>query len=347
MSYPCLTIDNLKLESNCRNVFNHCHDAGLSVAAVTKCVRSHPEIVYATIRCGADFIADSRIDFLKKLNCSVPKLCTRTTMPGQEEDAVRYSDISVESEISVLDSLNHAAFSLGLKHRVVLMIDLGDLREGIFFEDVDAIRYFVKKVLSLPNLEMYGIGTNLSCFGSILPDETNLGHLVDIARLIRAEFSIELPFVSGGATSTYSLLCQGRLPEGITNLRIGEAWLTGYDTSSNLVIDNTFNDVFKIEAEIIEIKRKPSKPIGTPGKDAFGNSVEFADRGNILRAICAIGKADTDINSLFPCDKRIAVLGGSSDHLILDISNADNYQVGDTVSFNVNYSSLMHFSQYL
>ena len=345
MTYPLLKADNNKLMHNCKAVVSRCHDKGISVAAVCKCVWSDENIVSIAQDCGFDFIADSRITSLEDVSVSIPRMCIRTTAPGDEANVVKHCEISLESEESVLPLLDRAAADYGTVHKVVLMIDLGDLREGIFVSDKDAICSFAEKALACRNLELYGIGTNLSCFGSILPDTDNLTKLVNIAEMLRQKYSIPLPFVSGGATSSYNFLLDGSLPAGITNLRIGEAWLLGHDTSNHLEIPGLCSDAFTIEAKIIEVKTKPSKPVGKSGLNAFGETVEFPDSGDMLRAVCALGRADTDTENLIPCDSRIEILGASSDHLILNISGAPQYKAGDIVKFIPRYSALMHMSQ--
>ena len=76
--------------------------------------------------------------------------------------------------------------------------------------------------------------------------------------------------------------------------------------------------------------------------DAFCEKPSFKDNGIIKRAILAIGKQDISIKGLIPVDERINILGGSSDHLILDITHASNkYEVGDIVDFRVDYGCLL------
>ena len=101
------------------------------------------------------------------------------------------------------------------------------------------------------------------------------------------------------------------------------------------------SDVFVLEAEIIEIKEKPSFPIGIIGMDAFGKTPEFVDKGNMLRAILAIGKQDVDYKELIPFD-TVNLLGSSSDHIIVDIGESHNiYKTGDTMKFNLTYASIL------
>lgn len=97
-----------------------------------------------------------------------------------------------------------------------------------------------------------------------------------------------------------------------------------------------------LEAQIVELKEKPSLPIGEVGVDAFGQKPYYEDRGIIKRAIIAIGKQDTDIDSMEPLDPQVEILGGSSDHIILDVTKSGKeYKVGDIVQFVVGYGGML------
>ncbi|SPZ97714.1 alanine racemase [Staphylococcus aureus] len=41
-------------------------------------------------------------------------------------------------------------------------------------------------------------------------------------------------------------------------------------------------------------------------------------------------------------DQHINILGASSDHLMLDLNGQGHYQVGDHISFSLNYEALSH-----
>lgn len=60
------------------------------------------------------------------------------------------------------------------------MFDLGDLREGYFYEE----DFFnnVREIVRLKNIEIIGIATNLTCYGAIIPSRENIGRLVSIAK---------------------------------------------------------------------------------------------------------------------------------------------------------------------
>ncbi|MEM3250484.1 MAG: alanine/ornithine racemase family PLP-dependent enzyme, partial [Thermoplasmata archaeon] len=66
------------------------------------------------------------------------------------------------------------------------------------------------------------------------------------------------------------------------------------------------------------------------------------DRGIRKRAILAIGKQDIEFDHLIPLDKDVQILGGSSDHMVVDV-NESEYEVGDIIQFYPFYPSILKF----
>lgn len=290
-----------------------------------------------------DYLADSRIQNIINYD-SVPKEKVLLRLPQQSEVdlVIKYVDISCNSELTTIVKLNEAAIKQGKVHKIILMIDLGDLREGLFFTEKDEIHKTVQEILKLSNIELYGIGTNLTCYGAIIPKADNLSILADLVTELRETYKIELPMVSGGNSSSLYLIEKGQLPAGINNLRLGEAFVLGNETAYGERIPGTHNDLFVLEAEIIELKTKPSIPIGEVGMDAFGMRPSYEDRGNIKRAILAFGQQDGNIEGMTPIDPDIDILGASSDHLIMDVSRSKiDYKIGDSIGFTLNYGGLL------
>lgn len=342
--YPRLTTDLVKLRQNMDNMTALCHERGLSCALVSKCVCAAEPIVKEMDESGCDFIADSRIENLAPMKVKKPRYLLRISSPSRAADTVRCSEVSQESEIDSVRLLGSEAARQERRHRVVVMADMGDLREGVIFSDRAGLLELARAVCREDMLELYGLGVNFSCYGGILPDKKNLTALVELAEFLRRETGREIPFVSGGNSSSLTMLLDGAIPKGITNLRIGEGFLLGRETSGGKGLPGFNHDCFTLEAEIIELKRKPSKPIGTSGLNAFGEPVSFPERGEMLRAICALGRQDTEISGLTPRDERIEVLGASSDHLLLNLSELPGARTGDVIAFNVDYGALLHSS---
>src|SRR5699024_246270 len=274
------------------------------------------------------YLADSRVENLKKMKYyKIPKILLRIPMLSEVEDVVEYSDISLNSEMKVIEALSNVAVKKNKVHNIVLMVDLGDLREGYFEED--SLYKAIESVLKFSGVNLIGLGTNLSCYGGVIPEKENLNRLANIAENIEKKFKIKLDIISGGNSSSLHLLYDNSMPDRINNLRLGESLVLGRETAFGKKIDGTYGDVFKLVVEAIERKEKPSRPIGKIGMDAFGKTTTFNDKGIRKRMICAIGRQDVELSDINPVDEDIIILGGSSDHLLLDITNSRiEYTVG-------------------
>ena len=340
--YPRIIADLDRLRENMERMTALCHAHGLTAALVSKCVCADVRIAGLMAEAGADFLADSRVQNLARLPGSKPRYLLRVAQPSEVDDVVRCAEVSQQSEPCTVRLLGEAAARQGKRHKVVIMIDMGDLREGVFFRDTDAIHALAESVIACPALELYGVGVNMTCFGGVLPSQENLSGLVQIARSLRKRYGLPIPFVSGGNSSALTMLRAGAIPEGITNLRIGEGYLLGNDTGALVPMEGYHTDCFTLEAQLVEVKRKPSRPIGDCGANAFGEKVEFPDRGEMRRGICAIGRQDVVPGGLTPHDSRVEILGASSDHLIVNLTGAPDYKVGDVLSFNLDYGALLH-----
>ena len=347
--YPKLRIDLNKIKQNLDKITGIVNEANCSIMIVTKVVCADKEIIKIIEQNdNVDYYADSRIENLASISASIDtktkkkKVLLRLPMLSDVDRVVKHADISLNSEIETIKALDRAAMSQGLKHKIILMLDLGDLREGIYFTDEQEIYDTVNQILELQNIELYGIGVNLTCYGAVIPQNENLSMLVDFAHKIEEKFNIKLPVVSGGNSSSLHLIEKKELPKGINNLRIGEAFYLANETAYCNKIEGMVDDAILLEAEIIELKEKPSMPVGETGVDAFGQKPVYEDRGIIKRAILSIGRQDIDIDSLTPVDSKIDILGGSSDHMILDVTKSDvNYKLGDVISFKLGYSGTL------
>lgn len=337
--YPRIIINKEKFRHNLKYLLDICHKKGSSMMAVSKVFCADPELMNIMIEENVDYIADSRIENLIGINSTIPMVLLRLPSIGEAKNIVEYSDISLNSEIATIRVLDKFAQELEKIHGVILMIDLGDLREGIF--DEKEIMETVRKIMKLNNIELKGIGTNLTCYGGIIPSTDILQKLVDYKNMIESEFNLILEIISGGNSSNIELLMDDKIPFGINNIRLGESVVLGRETAYGNYLDNTYSDVFILEAEIIELKEKPSYPIGIIGMDAFGNTPIFEDKGNMLRAIISIGKQDVNHTELIPYD-TVKLIGSSSDHIILDVSESQTiYEIGDTMKFKLTYASIL------
>ena len=338
---PRININLKKLTENASMIVSQCEAKEISVSAVTKGFCAMPQAAAALMKGGIKSLADSRLQNLRKLSTlDTEKWLLRLPMVSQADEVVKYADISLNSEWKTLKALDTAAAKAGVKHGVILMCDLGDLREGIYDE-----RVFLELALRterLRHLALKGVATNLTCFGAIIPDEQNLGRLVSIARRVEQKIGRTLEVISGGNSSSVYMLQEGKIPAGINHLRLGEAILLGTESAYGAKLLGMNYDCFQLTAEIIEVQEKPSMPVGTIGVDAFGQIPIFENRGIRKRAIAAVGKQDLATHPIKPLDEQIEILGASSDHLILDITDTDHaYQVGDELSFSLSYGAML------
>jgi len=341
---PRLTIDLKKLEHNGRAMAEKCRAAGISVVAVTKVFCADAAMVAVLAALPIDYLGDSRIENIASYPADAPQrtVLLRLPSPSEAMKVVTSCDISLNSEIATLDKLAAAAETMGKTHGVVLMIDLGDLREGVYHSDEAQIHKTIEFILSKPGLVLEGIGTNLTCYGSVLPTPENLGRLTQIADGICEKYGVDLPIISGGNSSTLDLLAKGQIPGGINNLRLGESIVCGKETAYGEPFPGLEVDVVTLDAEIIEIAEKPTMPEGQININAFGETVEYEDKGIRRKALLAVGRQDVNLDGLTPLAPGIEVIGGSSDHLIVDITDAASpLSVGDRIEFSLSYGSVL------
>jgi len=341
MSYPRLEVSLGKIRHNTRKIIELCSAYVIQAVGVPKVSCGSIEIAQAMVDGGVNIIADSRLENLREFkDIKAEKMLLRLPMISRVGEVIEYADMSLNSELKTIKCLSDEAMKRSKIHRIILMVDVGDLREGVF--DGEEVINTVEGILKYKGVKLIGLGTNLSCFGGIIPSIENLNKLIKFKEKIENKFNIPIDIMSGGNSSSFHLVQNGKMPAGINQLRIGTSILLGIVEITNTRIKDTYYDAFKLTVEIIEIKDKPSKPIGEIGIDAFGNKPSFEDIGIRKRAICAVGKQEIDVDWMIPIDTDIKILGGSSDHLILDITNCSQlYEVGDKVSFILNYVAIL------
>lgn len=349
--YPKLSISLKGIENNAAIIHKLCKQEGIEITGVLKSSNSYKEsylpIAEAMKKGGIKHFGDSRMGTmirLREMGFEGPLMLIRIPMLSELENLVRYGDCSLHSEAVTLRALSREALKQKKTHGVLLMVDLGDLREGI--EDEKELMETARLCEDLPGLDFLGIGTNLGCYGAIVPDEINLGRLVELAEKIEEMIGRRLALISGGATSTLPLIVSGKCPPRINHLRLGEGILVARDLEEiwDLKIPGIRMDNYMIRAQVVEVKEKPSHPIGRIFVDAFGNKPTYEDRGRIIRCLIALGKRDIgDFDAVTPLDEGMIFLGGSSDHGILDVTGAKRQiKVGDLLDFTLYYKGMMH-----
>ena len=336
---PRLEIDLDKIYHNARALVDRLSLRGISVTGITKVALGAPEIATVLINAGVSSLGDSRIGNIRTMrtaHITAPTMLVRSPMLSEVEQVVALADISVNTELDVVGGLSHAALAARRTHGIVLMVELGDMREGIMPGE---LRKIVASTLELKGVELIGFGTNLACFAGVGPSDANMVELFDIVHRIRNEFGIALKLISGGNSASYEWFTRTRKRGLINNVRLGESIFLGRETLGRRGIPGLHTDAFTLIAEVIEARKKPHVPSGEPGQDAFGHVVELEDRGIINKAILGIGRQDVTLDGIVP-RIDVDVLGATSDHLILDAKDS-KIKTGSEVAFDVDYATLL------
>lgn len=341
--YPRLIVNLSQLRENAAHMKALCAEHGIGITNVTKVFAGEAEIVQALVDGGAERLGDSRIANIRKYShIQAEKWLIRPPMLSEVQELVRYADASLNSEMEVVRAISDEVIRQGRpRHKVILMADLGDIREG--YVDADELIAAAAETERLEGVEIYGVGVNLTCFSFIKYDEEKMAELADIRARVEKAVGHSLCVASGGNSATVALMLDGGIPEGVNNLRLGESVLFGKERANYSYLPGMHRDCFIMEAEIVELKTKPSLPWGTVGADSYGNIPEFTDRGDKrVKAICALGKQDFDPDICTLQDPGIIMLGASSDHLMLDVTDSETeYKVGDVIRLELGYFSTM------
>ena len=360
--YPAVIMNREAMYENSSMMVKWCEENGIFVAAVIKGFNAMRAGCEEEVRAGAKMLASSRLEHLKAIKemelktvsgADVPTLLIRMPMLSEIDEVIKYADYSLNSEIVTLDALSAAATAAGKTHSVILMTDLGDLREGWMSEDdlIAAARHAEQ----LPGIYLAGIGTNLGCVGSITPTKDKMEELVSRANKIEEAIGRTLDIVSGGASTSLMPMFDGVMPSKVNMLRIGEGIPISLrdqlgTTHDRYPIGELRQDCVTLAAEIIELNTKPTYPIGEIGCDAFGRKREYIDRGDRKRVILAVGRADYgDTYDIIPRLEGATIWGASSDHTILDIEDVDpavrdNLKIGDILTFKLRYAAMLHLT---
>lgn len=342
MSTLRLDVDLDKIAANARLLVDRAAARGVAITGVTKALLGEPRLARALVASGVVAIGDSRVENIERMrqaHINTPMLLVRSPMPSQIDRIVRSDVRSVNTDLDVLAALATSARVCGRIHEVMIMVELGDLREGVMPGE---LRDTVRNILRLPTLRLSGIGTNLACRSGIEPTDENMGELSRLVDDVEQTFGIGIPTVSGGNSANLDWLTTTADVGRINELRLGESILLGRDPLTRQPIVGLHTDAVTFVAEVIESKRKPTTPRGHAGQSAFGAvaraAIEATGPREIWQTIVAAGRQDIDPDDLQSPD-GIAVLAASSDHLILRTDT--RMSPGDTVRFEPGYSALL------
>jgi predicted amino acid racemase len=340
VSSPRIEVDLDRIGRNAHELVRRTAARGVSVTAITKAMHGHPGLGRALLAAGAVALGDSRIENIERLRAGgidAPILLIRSPLPSETARVVAAADSSCNTEVEIVELLSAEATRARRVHGVMLMVELGDLREGIMPGDVpDAIA----DCLALPNIEVRGIGANLACRNGVAPDDHNMGELSSLAISIEAKFGITLSTVSAGNSANLEWLRSTEHVGRIDDLRLGESILLGRDPLHDVPVPGLHQDAATIVAEVIESKYKPRRAWGERARTPFTPPAVTApdDERCGWQSLLGIGHQDTDpLDLTAPPGMRI--IGASSDHLVL--TSAHRLRLGSEVAFRPGYSALV------
>lgn len=329
MNTPRIEVDLSLIRQNARHLVDLLAPLGISVVGVTKGVCGHPQIARAMLDGGVVALGDARasnVERMRAAGITAPIILIRTPMLSQIDRIVRTCSASLNTDLSVIEALSEAALRVGRIHRIILMVEMGDGREGL---PPAAMPDVARRVMALKGVSLAGIGANFACLTSHAPTAMAMHALSQIAATIERECGVTIEINSGGNSASVSGLLAGALPSCVTQLRLGEAILLGRDPLTHQPIDGLATDAFTLVAEVIESALDTPMHILGPD-DAPGSR---------SKSLLALGDQDTDVSGL-SMPKGMALQGSTSDHLVLRISG-QALTVGSELRFQLGYAALM------
>ena len=339
MNAPRLEINIEKIESNAHILVNRLTALGISVTGVMKVMQGSPKIAKALMRAGVSSLGDSHIEnieLMNNANIHTSMRLIRTPMITQVDRVILSGAISFNTELIVIQKLSEAAQRLAINHEIILMVELGDLREGIMPEDIE---YMVAQILTLPNIFIKGLGANLGCLNGISPDSKNMNELSLLTNRIENKFNLSLDIITGGNSANINWVFKTNNTGRINNLRLGESIFLGTEPLCNSPIDGLELDAIKFVAEVVESKSKPTATHGSKGLTCFKKPDNVFNNKFIYQSILAVGHQDTDPSGL-ECVENHKIIGATSDHLIIGSTKAI-IPIGTEIVFQLNYSALL------
>ncbi len=343
-----LRITPSAIQHNYQRVSGWVEDHGSSLTVVTKALCGNEDSLRMLLDLGVRSVADSRLENLEVISDITDDVETWYLRPpscAMLEEVVELADVSLNTELSTIKELDVVARRMGRTHSVVLMIELGDLREGIL---PGRLVNLYNEVFELRNIRVLGIGANLGCLSGTVPSIDQVMQLILYKELLELKFERKLDLISAGSSILLPFLLEGTVPSSVNHFRVGESILLGTDLLAGGSLRDLREDGFILDAEVLEIKEKSLTPFGETLEEVVPFQVQEDDdeertpgqRG--YRAIVSVGGLDTDVSGLTPVDPDYRIAGASSDVTVLNVGDErDGLSVGDLVSFRTSYSTLV------
>lgn len=340
-----ITLNTLKLKYNYEYINKLFTKNNIEWSVVSKLLCGNEELLQVLLDLGIKQVCDSRISnlkVLKKLKNNVETIYIKPPAKNNIKNIIKYADISLNTESKTIQLLSEEAKRQNKIHKIIIMVELGELREGVTEEKLISV---YNKARQMDNIEVIGIGGNLSCLYGVLPDLKKLNQLIKYKTILQSKFEEKIKYVSGGSSVTIHLLMEKTLPKEINHFRVGETLFFGTDVYNGVNLEELHNDILKLYSQIIEISEKPLEPEGNFGTNLEGDTYEVNEdligmKG--VRAIIDVGLLDVDPQHLKPIDENINIVGATSDMIVVNLDNTEReYKVGDFIEFDLDYYSTL------
>lgn len=337
-----------RIIKNISKINDYCQKYNKEWTFVTKVLGGHKplleKILQPEVILGTHSIGDSRVSSLRTIKKINPKLVTMYLKPPSSayiKNIVKYADISLNTESSTISKLNEEAKNQKKTHKIIIMIEMGELREGVVREK---FLDFYSNVFNLSNIDVIGIGTNLGCMYGIEPTFDKLIQLSLYEQLIEIKFKRDLKLVSGGSSITLPLLGKGKIPLGVNHLRIGEAVFLGTSPLNNKKFSNLSTNAFEFDANIVEFEKKEKMPDGIIGDGNVGHAdlnSKSTEGIQEYKAVLDFGVVDVDINNIKPKDQGVQFVGTTSDLTVYGLGKKPKeYKTGKSLRFSPDYMAV-------
>lgn len=338
---PEIKINTKKIVDNFHIINDLCHKNGKELMVITKCIKSNEDILKEMIMNGVKSIGDTSAENLINIKYGIDKMLMKvsTRLTGFSD-----SDFNILylSEMKILKHISQIAGNRVVK--VMLPIEMGELREGIPFDEVVK---FVSEAIKMKNIKLVGISGNFGCMAGLMPDKNKFELLVDVAEKVKKEVGFEFEIISVGGTIIFNHLIKGEISKKINHVRMGEGIFTGQNTSLNGKLDGLHDDAFILSGEIIELRYKDTNMKGEYGYNAFGDKLHkenrLVNKGMRKRAVVDFGFMTGRNEKIRALDEGVKIVGNSYDFTVVDIEESNvELQVGNWIDFYVDYNILSY-----
>ena len=338
-----LTLRLSALRSNLDAVTAFCSGLNLEFLFVTKVLQSKPDLLTALAHAGVKRIAD--------VHASNFRHHDEARSPHRAVLRPRFGDIAAVAEhatrVFVSDPVLARRLGEAREFRfpgrpleVTLMVETGDLRDGVPWSDLPEV---IRTLARVPGLEITGLGTNFGCLAGAIPDQDALGAMADGLKQVRRASGHPVPGFSLGGTVFWDLLRDTPVPPEFTELRLGEAAFFGWNTSLGGPVAGLTHEVFRLDLEVLEVWRKHvvAVPGGPSGFNAFGEKPIQAHTGLRRRAVLDGGENLAPMRALTPLDPGCILMGETHEYTVIDCQNSHSPVVsGERLGFRPGYEAV-------